>query len=131
MVKTGSIPLSPGGAGRVLLAGRQGAFFHAGRRAFPGSAEFVSGGSAAELSRLAAMADTVIFCLEEREDGGLLESIKPLGKRVIVLSVSNPAGLDALEWVDTAAALYGSSAESFIAGFSAILGRFEARGRLP
>jgi beta-N-acetylhexosaminidase len=133
MVKSGALPLSPGGAGRVLLAGRRGAFFAAGRKAFPGSAEFVceGSGSASELGRLTAGSDTVIFCLEDREDAGLLESIRRFGKRVIVFSVSNPALLDPLDWTDTAAALYSSSAESFIAGFSAILGRFKARGRLP
>ncbi|MDR1931158.1 MAG: glycoside hydrolase family 3 protein [Treponema sp.] len=133
LLKKGPLPLKPGTAGRVLLAGQYGAFFGAGRRAFPGAAAYFyeERGNSAELYRLAAAADTVIFCVGGGEDRRLLESLRPLNKRVIVLSVSVPAEGDAFDWADAAAALYSYSEESFNAGFSAILGRFEPEGKIP
>jgi beta-N-acetylhexosaminidase len=127
------IPLAPAAAGKVLLAGQYSAFFSAGLKAYPGSAlyPFEDLGNAAEFRRMAYNADTIIFCLADGEGKRLLEAAKNLGKRVIVISALNPSYLDGVSWIDAAFAVYSYSADSFTAGFSALLGRFVPAGRLP
>jgi beta-N-acetylhexosaminidase len=127
----GAFPLSPAAAGRVLLAGSYGDFFSLGKAAYP-QARFVrhSAGAAGLLSS-ARDADTVIFCLSGPEDLPLLRSLEPLKKRVIVLSVLSPVHIEGAPWADGALAVYSYARESFAAGFSAILGRIPAEGKLP
>ncbi|MDR1098977.1 MAG: glycoside hydrolase family 3 protein, partial [Treponema sp.] len=129
----GAFPLRPEEAGRVLLAGRYEDFFSAGKAAYPDAAAYrysdVRG--SAELAVRAREADTVIFCLADAGDTGFLRRLEPLGKRVIVLSVLNPAYLEEFPWVTGAVAVYSYAPESFIAGFSAMLGRIPAEGKLP
>jgi len=48
-----------------------------------------------------------------------------------VLSVLNPVYLENIPWIDGAVAVYSDSFESLAAGFSAIVGRIPAGGRLP
>jgi beta-N-acetylhexosaminidase len=128
----GIFPLSPEGAGRVLLAGNYTDFFTTGRRAFPGARSYwYSPGSIAELREYAREADTVIFCLSDQEGLTILKSLEALKKRVIVFSVLSPVYLDRVSWVEGAVAVYSYAPESFIAGFSVILGRIPAQGRLP
>jgi beta-N-acetylhexosaminidase len=119
--------------GRVLLAGQYSAFFSAGLKAYPGSAlyAFEEFGSAAEFRRMAYNADTIVFCLADGEGRRLLEAVKDLGKQVIVISALNPSYLDGVSWADVSLAVYSYSADSFTAGFSALLGRFVPAGRLP
>jgi beta-N-acetylhexosaminidase len=134
VVKNGepaSVPLFPAAAGRVLLAGQYPAFFSAGLKAYPGSAVYLfeDSGSAAEFRRMASNADTIIFCLAGGEGRRLLEAVKDLDKTVIVISALNPSYLDGMPWA--ALAVYSYSADSFTAGFSALLGRFVPSGHLP
>jgi beta-N-acetylhexosaminidase len=125
-------PLDPEKAGKVLLAGQYGDFFSAGKRAFPGAVSYwYSGGAYGEFQRLAGDADTIIFCLSDAPGFSLLQRLRGQGKRVIVFSVLNPVYLEELGWADGALAVYSYAPESFIAGFSAVLGRFPAEGRLP
>jgi beta-N-acetylhexosaminidase len=79
----------------------------------------------------ARRADTVIFCLSDAEGLSVLRSLRGLGKRVIVFSVLSPVYLDQVPWVDGAIAVYSYAPESFIAGFSSMLGRIPAQGHLP
>jgi beta-N-acetylhexosaminidase len=115
------------------LAGNFTDFFEAGRRAFPNAASFRyrTLANADEVVSHARNADTVIFCLSDRTGLRILQQLRPLGKRVIVFSVLNPVHLDEVPWVDGAVAVYSYAPESFIAGFSAILGRIRGEGRLP
>jgi beta-N-acetylhexosaminidase len=125
-------PLAPDRAGRVLLAGRFTDFFNAGRRAFPNSTTFwLQGSSPVELARQAGNVDTVIFCLADADDLFFLRGLRNLGKRVIVFSILSPVHIEGALWADAALAVYSYAPESFVAGFSAILGRFPAEGRLP
>jgi beta-N-acetylhexosaminidase len=127
----GALPLAA--PGRVLLAGQYAEFFAAGRRAFPGAGSYSFGdtGSAASLRSIAASYDTVIFCLGDDEGKRLLDAVKGLGKKVIVMSVLNPVYLDGTEWADASVAIYSYAEESFIAGFSALVGRIEIQGKMP
>jgi beta-N-acetylhexosaminidase len=132
-VVPGALPLAREAAGRVLLAGQYEDFFSAGRAAYPGAAAYWYSESrgTAELAALAREADTVIFCLSGPGGLAFLRRLEALKKRVIVLSVLSPVYLQEAPWVDGAVAVYSYARESFIAGFSAILGRIPLRGKLP
>ena len=125
-------PLTPEKAGKVLLAGTFTEFFTAGRNAYPGAVSYwYSPQTVEELSSYAREADTVIFCLSDRPGLRILTQLQQLDKRIVVFSVLSPAYLEEASWVDGAVAVYSYAPESFIAGFSAILGRIPAEGRLP
>jgi len=130
------LPLSPEKAGRVLLAGNYADFFTAGKKAYPGAISYwYSPQNTDELTAYARSADTVIFCLSDRADLKTLQQLSRLNnrgdKKIIVLSILSPVYLDDASWVDAAVAVYSYAPESFIAGFSVILGRIPGEGKLP
>jgi beta-N-acetylhexosaminidase len=126
------IPLSPERAGKVLLAGQYLDFFSAGRKAYPGaSAYWYAPDRLDDLVRYAQPADTVIFCLSDTAGLAQLRALRDLGKRLIVFSVLSPVYLDEASWADGAIAVYSYAPESFLAGFSVLLGRIPGRGRFP
>lgn len=129
----GVFPLTPENAGRVLLAGNFTNFFEAGRRAFPNAVSYWirPAQGTAELLAHARNADTIIFSVSNIAGLRMLQQLRPLNRRIIVVSVLSPTPLRELPWVDGAVAIYSFAHESFIAGFSAILGRIPAHGRLP
>jgi beta-N-acetylhexosaminidase len=132
-VVKGTLPLGAEKAGKVLLAGQFDEFFNAGKKAYPGAETYrysLARGTW-ELIYFANQADTVIFCISDASDLILLRSLQNLGKKVIVFSVLSPAYLDQVLWVDGAIAVYSYAPESFVAGFSALLGRIPAQGKLP
>ena len=126
-------PLSPEKAGRVLLAGNYADFFSSGKSAFPGAVSYWYSSSLGtwELLNYARNADTIIFSLSDRVGSRILEQLRSLNKRIIVFSVLSPVYLDDVPWVDGAVAVYSYAPESFVAGFSAILGRISGEGKLP
>jgi beta-N-acetylhexosaminidase len=126
-----ALPLPPEKAGRVLLAGQYGDFFRAGRIAYPGAVSIRYPVSQEELAAYGRNADTIIFCLSDETGLRLLRSLQVLRKKVIVLSILSPVYLESALWVDGAVAVYSYAPESFAAGFSAILGRIPAAGKLP
>ena len=128
-----TLPLKPESAGRVLLTGQFGDFFRAGGAAFPGAASmrFTNSTTTADFLQYARNADTIIFCLSDASGLRLLRTLQSLGKRVIVLSVLSPVYIESARWVSAAVAVYSYAPESFAAGFSAITGRIDARGKLP
>ena len=73
----------------------------------------------------------MIFCLSDRTGSRILQQLRPLNKRIIVFSVLSPAYLEEVSWADGAVAVYSYAMESFVAGFSAILGRIPGAGTLP
>jgi beta-N-acetylhexosaminidase len=130
----GIFPLTREKAGNVLLAGQYLEFFAAGRAAYPGAKGYwydPDPERIAELLTMARGADTVIFCLSDSEGLGALRNLRGLGKRVIVFSVLSPVYLDQVPWIDGALAVYSYAPESFIAGFSSMLGRIGAQGQFP
>jgi beta-N-acetylhexosaminidase len=126
------LPLPASKAGRVLLAGQSVDFFTVGRKAYEGAPRiWYMADRPSEFLSMAADKDTVIFYLEKSEGLELLRALRPLGKRVIVLSVLSPTHLKTLSWVDGAVAVYSDSYESLVAGFSAITGTLHAQGTIP
>jgi beta-N-acetylhexosaminidase len=126
-------PLTGEKAGRVLLAGRYGDFFNAGRAAFPGAAtyRYSDSAGASEIAAYARNVDTIIFCLSDSVDLRVLRSLEWMNKQVIVFSVLSPVHIESVPWVDGAVAVYSYAPESFAAGFSAIIGKIPAEGTLP
>jgi len=126
-------PLTSEKAGQVLLAGNFADFFTYGRAAFPNASVFRYSGATdpANFAVYARNADTIIFCLSDNSGLNLLRNIQQLNKNVIVLSVLNPVYIESAPWITGAVAVYSYAAESFAAGFSAIIGRIPAQGILP
>jgi beta-N-acetylhexosaminidase len=130
--KDAVFPLSQQKAGRVLLAGQSLDFFKIGKLAYNNAPGWwYTAGNVGDLKSRAASVDTIIFYLQTEEGINVLRAIRPLGKRVIVVSVLSPAYLEAVPWVDGAVAVYSNSYESLVAGFSAALGKTPANGEMP
>jgi beta-N-acetylhexosaminidase len=131
--KDGALPLSPEKAGRVLLAGQHLSFFDAGKSAYPGAAGYwYSPQTIDGFWARAAASDTVIISVSDNSYGlGILRNLRNSGRRVIVISTANPARLSEYAWVDGALAVYGSSPECFLAGFSLLRGKIPAWGKVP
>jgi beta-N-acetylhexosaminidase len=126
------LPLSPEKAGRLFLAGQNLDFFALGKKYFNNvSSYWYSAPVSSDLTRRAADADTIIFYLSNSEGIEVLRSFRPLGKKIIVFSVLSPAYLNEVPWVDAALAVYSSSIDSLLAGFSVILGKISAQGSVP
>jgi beta-N-acetylhexosaminidase len=126
-------PLTRDKAGQILLAGRYGDFFTAGKAAFPNAViyQYSDTGEASQMASFARNADTVIFCLADAIDLRVLHSLEQMNKKVIVLSVLSPVHIQNVPWVNGAVAVYSYAPESFAAGFSAIIGKIPAKGTLP
>jgi beta-N-acetylhexosaminidase len=126
------IPLTSEKAGTLFLAGQNLDFFTLGKKYFDNAPSYwYSAPASSDLLQRARRADTIIFYLSNSEGIEVLRSFRPLGKKIIVLSVLSPAYLNEVPWVDAAIAVYGNSADSLAAGFSAILGKIPARGAVP
>jgi beta-N-acetylhexosaminidase len=75
--------------------------------------------------------DTIIFCLSSPSTLEILEALKNLKKKIIVISALTPVYLLHTPWVKSAIAVYGESSESFSAGFAVLAGDFSPEGKLP
>ena len=126
-------PLSPEKAGRVLLAGNFSDFFSSGKKAYPDAISYWYNTSqgAEDLVSYARNVDTVIFCISNKASIRILEQLRRLNKRIIIFSVLSPVYIEEASWTDGAVAVYSYATESFIAGFSAMLGRISGDGKLP
>ncbi len=123
-----------------LLVGQIRDFIDEGKRRFPGAESYYFPFSPFydardfDLQRLPQVVsgfDTVIFCLANPNGLELIDRIRRLGPRVIVISALTPVYLKELPWVETAVAVYGWGLESFQAGFAVLAGDYQAEGHLP
>ncbi|AEJ18998.1 glycoside hydrolase family 3 protein [Gracilinema caldarium] len=131
-------PLEPSKAGKVLLAASFEDFLSVGLLAYPNAQRFKfsyseesSPQDKLNFQSQAKQADTIIFCLANGYGVDLLQSIRYSGKRVIVISALSPVYLQRVTWNTSGIAVYSYSRESFIAVFSALLGRIPMQGKLP
>jgi beta-N-acetylhexosaminidase len=131
-------PLPPAQAGRVLIAAPFEDFITIGLRAYPNADRFKypysdesSQADRLTFQGLVKQADTVIFCLANGYGVELLQTIRYSGKRVIVISALSPVYLQRVTWNTSGIAVYSYAQESFIAAFSALLGRIPIQGKLP
>ncbi|AEJ61671.1 glycoside hydrolase family 3 domain protein [Spirochaeta thermophila DSM 6578] len=140
MVRSGKVPLSPGGDARVLLVGQHTRFLSIGKEYFPHADTFqfsylpfyfASEQVKARLSRLVQQYDLVIYCLMNPNSLEVLASLEEWGPRIAVLSTLTPVYLAEVPWVDTAVAVYGTSEECYRGGFLALMGKLTPTGTLP
>jgi beta-N-acetylhexosaminidase len=126
-------PLTPEKAGTVLLVSKYPDFFKPGKAAYPNAKSWGDPRDIMiqDLLNYARPVDTIIFCFPDDEGMNVLRSLRELGKRVIVFSALSPVYLDQAPWIDGAIAVYSYAPESFVAGFSAMLGRIPALGKFP
>jgi beta-N-acetylhexosaminidase len=134
------VPFHPAARERILLCGQFPEFLSEGLKRYPGAQTFQfpftpfyharAEDRAAARSRAASF-DTIIFCLADYNSLDVLQELKKLGQRVIVVSALSPVYLSELAWVQTAIAVYGDGRDSFRAGFSVLAGDFPATGVLP
>jgi beta-N-acetylhexosaminidase len=133
VIKDAPFPLSPKDAGNVLLTGQYLDFFKQGKAAYPTAKSYWYSEDFGinDFLMYAKVSDTIIFCLSNAAGLRFLNALEPLKKKVIVFSVLTPVYLDRTPWVDGAIAVYSYANESFVAGFSALIGRIGAHGKLP
>jgi beta-N-acetylhexosaminidase len=85
----------------------------------------------AEVRRRALSVDTVILCLANFNSLDVLQQLRDLGPKVIVVSALSPVYLSDVPWVKTALAVYGDGKDSFRAGFGVLAGDYAPTGVLP
>ncbi|MBN1835780.1 MAG: glycoside hydrolase family 3 C-terminal domain-containing protein, partial [Spirochaetales bacterium] len=140
LLKERDIPFVPGRGERVLLVGQFEEFLQEGRRRFPQAevlhfpySPFYQARSE-DLQRVPAAArrhDTILFCLANYNSLEVLQALRPLGKRLIVISTLSPVYLRETPWIASALAVYGTGEESFRAGFAVLCGDYSPEGKLP
>jgi beta-N-acetylhexosaminidase len=140
LVRGERLPYAPAAGERLLLAGQFEEFLAQGRLRYP-QAETLSfpylpfyasrPQDRARVRQAAGSYDTVIFCLANYNSLEVLQELKGLPARIVVVSALSPVLLKEVPWVRTAVAVYGTGPVSFAAGFAVLAGDFPAEGRLP
>ena len=139
-IGAGNFPIEIKKDERILIAGQFDEFIAAGNTAYPKARSYrfsylpfdkALPEEKAQLVHLAKDVDTVIICVANPASLELLQSLKDLGKRIVVISSLTPVYMDKALWVDAAVAVYSYAKESFIAGFSALSGSIPATGKIP
>jgi len=135
------LPLTAQNSGRILLAGSLHSFFKAGKARFKDAGEFRyeyelgPNGTQWVIDNLpgnAAGYDTIIMCVSSENHKKALESIRRLGKKVIVISTMSPILIEDLDWVDSILVGYSWRCDfSMEAMVSAIAGEYTPQGMLP
>jgi len=72
-----------------------------------------------------------VFCLANYNSLAVLDLLRDLAPRLLVVSTLSPVYLEEAPWVETAVAVYGTGRDSFRAGFAALAGDIAATGRMP
>jgi len=134
------IPYRPARGEKILLCGQFNEFLAEGLRRYPGADTLLFpfspfyGARAQDKATVrgrAAGYDTVIFCLANYNSLDVLQELKSMGEKVIVISALSPVYLTDASWLQTAVAVYGDGRDSFRAGFGVLAGDFTATGQLP
>jgi beta-N-acetylhexosaminidase len=140
LIGAANIPFKLRPGERLLLAGQPENFIKEARRLYPQAELFEFPLYPYEWSRsidrermaeLAGEADTIIFCLANKNSLEVLESIQDYPGRLFVISTLTPVWLERVPWVSSAVAVYGLGRDSFRAGFAVLAGEIEAEGVLP
>ena len=140
LVAGSRIPFRPAAREKILLCGQFPEFLSEGLKRFPGAETLLFSftpfyhAQAEDLATVCSRAfscDTVVFCVANYNSLDILQGLKKLGRKVIVVSALSPVYLSELPWVQTAIAVYGDSRDSFRAGFGVLAGDYPASGVLP
>jgi beta-N-acetylhexosaminidase len=125
------VPWRPADGERILLCGQLDEFFEEGLARWPGAETLRFSEDLAQVPERARRYDTVVFCLADRDSLAVLDRMRDLGPRLLVVSALSPVYLADAPWVQTAIAVYGTGRDSFRAGFAALAGEIAAPGRMP
>ena len=140
LYKETDLPLTEEKAGRVLFVGALPRFFQEGKKRFTNSAEFrfnyemgpnETAWMCDNISDTAIGYDTIVVCVSSERSARVAETLKPLGKKVVVLSIMTPSYSFPLDWADEIIVGYSYSGYTFEALFGALCGEFEITGALP
>jgi beta-N-acetylhexosaminidase len=140
LVTGARVPFHPAAREKILLCAQYPEFISEGLKRYPAAGTFLFPFAPFYQARpedreavraLAPSFDTVIFCLANYNSLAVLQELKQLGARVIVVSALSPVYLSEAAWVRTAIAVYGDGRESFRAGFGVLAGDYPATGILP
>ena len=130
----------PDPSGKILLAGQYDEFFDEGSDFYPDADRFPISYSPfyypveKEKNRFRQTADrydTIIFCLANPNSLEILKTLENFNGNLIVLSVLTPIYLTEVPWADHSLALFGTTPDSFRAGFSVIRGVYTPTGTVP
>ncbi|MBR1911360.1 MAG: glycoside hydrolase family 3 protein [Treponema sp.] len=140
----GSVPLSAKNAGKVLIVGPYTSLYAQGRKRYPKAATYYISTelkndesnfdewNAAGIVNVAASYDTIVFCVHDRHTASILQRLKGLGKKIVVLSIMSPVPiLERFDWVDSILCGYSYSDYTFNALFAALNGEIKPKGMLP
>jgi beta-N-acetylhexosaminidase len=139
-IRSGRVPYTKTANEKMLLVGQYRSFIECGLLRFPDADTYEYScfpqaysleRERKKIGRLSAEHDTIIFCLANKNSLEILETLKHLGKQIIVISALTPVYISEVRWVDTAIAVYGTCEESFQAGFAVLCGDFPAPGGIP
>lgn len=140
VIKSKHLPLNPKKIGKVLLTGPYPLFLSTGKHYFPHADTYYFPFSPKENSmkrykqemlEKAGNYNTIIFSLANKNGEDVLNVLKRKNVTVIVVSSLTPVYVKDMPWLTDVIAVYGTGIESFIAGFSALLGSFTPDGKVP
>lgn len=140
LYKKGQFPYKPDETERILLAGQYQSFLDEGKKCYP-QAKFIKfdtslGPNATEwfkehLMEMSENFDTIVIGVADNATASIAESLKDLGKRVIIISILAPVKVFNYDWADSILMVYSYSPYSFTAAFAALIGDFDPQGHLP
>jgi len=140
LIDRGILPYTPAPEERILLIGQFSTFLTAGQERYPRADSlyfpyapfyFSLPEQRARIGAAADKYDTLIFCLANYNSLEILQSLKDLGKQIIVVSALTPVYLREADWVESSLAVYGTDYNSFAAGFAVLRGDYSPEGDLP
>jgi beta-N-acetylhexosaminidase len=140
LIGSARVPYAPRPRERVLVCGQFPEFLAEGVRRYPRADTWLFpfnpfyNARAEDRSSMRAKAakyDTIIFCLANYNSLGVLQELRAVASKVLVVAALSPVYLADAPWVTTAVAVYGDGRDSFRAAFAVLAGDFTASGTLP
>ncbi|MCF0241613.1 MAG: glycoside hydrolase family 3 protein [Treponema sp.] len=136
----GEYELNKEEAGKVLLVGGLSEFITSMKRRFPAAGEFrfayETGPNQTQwvidnLPATAASYDTIVILVGSARHAQIAESVKNLGKKVVIVSIMYPAYSESLTWADSILMGYSWSGYTLEAMAGVLAGEFKPGATLP
>ena len=140
ILRAEELPISIDNTTRVLLAAPYRTFFTEGKKQIENASTYYfpfipekesENNFLTDFKSEAQNYDRVIFCLANEFSLRMLKTLENMAVEVTVISTLSPVLIQKQEWITSAVAVYGTGFESFMAGFSAILGYYSPKGTVP
>ncbi|MCR5761875.1 MAG: glycoside hydrolase family 3 protein [Treponema sp.] len=140
----GTVPLKLKSSEKVLIVAPYVSLYKQGRKRYPKAATYYISSelksdssnynewNAPNIVNVASAYDTIIFCVYDRHSASILQRLKGLGKKVVVLSIMSPVPvLERFDWVNSILCGYSYSDYTFNALFAALNGEINPKGLVP